>query len=49
MSNESLIVDLSSNLAPVQRRSMVREGGLVLALGAVELALFLGWVRCGRT
>jgi hypothetical protein len=42
MSNESLIVDLSSNLAPVQRRSMVREGGLVLALGAVELALFLG-------
>lgn len=42
MSSESLIVDLSSNLAPVQRRSMVREGGLVLALGTVELALFLG-------
>jgi hypothetical protein len=41
MSSESLIVDLSSDLAPVQRRSMVREGGLVLALGAVELALFL--------
>jgi hypothetical protein len=42
MSSESLISDLSSDLAPVQRRSMVREGGLVLALGAVELALFLG-------
>ena len=42
MSSESLIVDLSSDLVPVQRRSMVREGGLVLALGAVELALFLG-------
>jgi len=42
MSNESLIADLSSNLAPVQRRSMLREGGLVFALGAVELALFLG-------
>lgn len=41
MSSESLIVDLSSDLAPVPRRSMVREGGLVLALGAVELALFL--------
>jgi hypothetical protein len=41
MSNESLIVDLSSDLAPVQRRSMLREGGLVLAVGALELALFL--------
>lgn len=42
MSNESLIADLSSDLAPVQRRSMLREGGLVLALGATELMLFLG-------
>ncbi len=42
MSSESLIANLSSDLAPVQRRSMVREGGLVLALGAAELALFLG-------
>lgn len=42
MSSESLIAALSSDLAPVRRRSMVREGGLVLALGAVELALFLG-------
>ncbi|MCI4592220.1 DUF1109 domain-containing protein [Sphingobium sp. BYY-5] len=41
MSSESLIADLSSDLAPVQRRSMLREGGLVFALGAVELALFL--------
>jgi hypothetical protein len=41
MSNEALIVDLSSDLAPVRRRSMLREGGLVLALGVVELALFL--------
>jgi len=41
MSSESLIADLSSNLAPVQRRSMLREGGLVVALGAVELALVL--------
>lgn len=41
MSSEALIAELSSGLAPVQRRSMLREGGLVLALGAVELALFL--------
>jgi hypothetical protein len=41
MSSETLIADLSSDLAPVQRRSMLREGGLVLALGAAELALFL--------
>lgn len=42
MSNESLIADLSSDLRHVQRRSMLREGGLVLALGAAELLLFLG-------
>src|SRR3546814_13649455 len=41
MSSETLIVALSSDLAPVQRRSMPREGGLVLALGVVELALFV--------
>lgn len=41
MSNEALIVDLSSDLAPVRRRNMVREGALVFALCAVELALFL--------
>ncbi|WP_367348448.1 NrsF family protein [Sphingobium yanoikuyae] len=39
MSNEALILDLSSGLAPVRRRSMVREGLLLLALCAVELAL----------
>ena len=42
MSSESLIANLSSDLAPVRRRSMLREAALVLALGAVELALFLG-------
>lgn len=42
MSHKSLILDLSSDLAPVRRRNMLREGGLVLALAAVELALFLG-------
>ena len=42
MSSDSLILDLSANLAPVRRRGMLREAGLVLALGATELALFLG-------
>jgi hypothetical protein len=41
MSSNSLIAELSTDLEPVQRRSMLREGGLVLALGAAELALFL--------
>lgn len=41
MSNEALILDLSANLAPVQRRSMLREGGLLLAIGVFELTLFL--------
>jgi hypothetical protein len=39
MSNEALILDLLSELAPVRRRSMVREGLLLLALCAAELAL----------
>src|ERR1700712_1354091 len=42
MSNDSLIMDLSAQLAPVRRRRMLREAGLVLALGATELALFAG-------
>jgi hypothetical protein len=42
MSSDSLILDMSSNLAPVRPRRMLREAGLVAALGAVELALFLG-------
>lgn len=41
MSNEALISDLSSDLAPIRRRSMVREGALVFAFFGVELALFL--------
>lgn len=41
MSSESLIANLSSDLRPVRRRSLLREGALVLALGAAELALFL--------
>jgi hypothetical protein len=41
MSNEALILDLSSGLVPVRRRSMVREGALVLAACGAELALFL--------
>ena len=42
MSSDSLIMDLSAQLAPVRRRRMLREAGLVLALGATELALFVG-------
>jgi hypothetical protein len=42
MSNDSLILDLSAQLTPVRRRRMLREAGLVVALGATELALFLG-------
>jgi len=41
MSNEALILDLSANLRPVQRRNMLREGGLVLAIGLLELTMFL--------
>lgn len=42
MSNESLIFDLSADLAPVQRRSMLREGGLLLVIAVAQLALVLG-------
>jgi hypothetical protein len=42
MSTDTLILDLSANLAPVRRRRMLREAGLIAALGTVELALFLG-------
>ncbi|WP_420141726.1 NrsF family protein [Sphingomonas sp.] len=38
MSNEALILDLSSDLEPIRRRSMVREGALLLALCGLELA-----------
>lgn len=42
MSNNALIMELSANLDPVKRRSMLRDAALLLALGAVELALLLG-------
>lgn len=42
MSSDSLILDLSAGLAPVRRRRMLREAGLLVGLGAVELALVLG-------
>ena len=43
MSSDTLILELSANLAPVRRRRMLREGGLVVALGLLELVLFLGF------
>ncbi|WCT72254.1 DUF1109 domain-containing protein [Sphingomonas naphthae] len=42
MSSDSLVLDLSADLVPVRRRHMLREGGLIGALGAAELAIFLG-------
>lgn len=42
MSSESLILELSSNLAPVRRRRMLPEAAIILALGGIELALFFG-------
>ncbi|TCP29533.1 DUF1109 domain-containing protein [Sphingomonas sp. BK235] len=41
MSNDALIAELSSGLAPVRRRSVAREGALLVALCGMELALFL--------
>jgi hypothetical protein len=42
MSNDALIARLSANLDPVSRRSALCEGALLLALGSIELALFVG-------
>ena len=42
MSNDALIMELSANLGPVRRRSVLRDAALLLALGSVELALLLG-------
>ena len=42
MSSDALIRDLSANLAPVRRRRPGREGAMLLALGAGDLALLLG-------
>jgi hypothetical protein len=40
-STDALIRKLSADLTPVARRSVSREAGAVLALGAVELALIM--------
>jgi hypothetical protein len=40
-STDALIRDLSSDLAPVRRRSLRLEAGALLALGAAEVALLL--------
>lgn len=42
MLSDALIQDLSTDLAPVQRRSASREAALLFALGGTELALLLG-------
>jgi len=43
MSNDALIQELSADLSPVRRRSALREAGLLLALGVVELGLCLAF------
>jgi hypothetical protein len=42
MSNDALILDLSTDLAPVRRRRMPREAALLFGLGALELGLLVG-------
>lgn len=42
MLNDSLIHELSSQLVPVRRRNVAREASWLAALGALELAIFLG-------
>jgi hypothetical protein len=42
MRTESLVDRLSQDLSPVRRRSIVREALLLLFLGVVEVAAFLG-------
>jgi hypothetical protein len=42
MSHDALIDGLSAGLAPVRRRSVARETIILFALGAAQLALFLG-------
>lgn len=41
MSHDRLIAELSSQLAPVRRRSMAREAVWLVGLGALQLAVFL--------
>lgn len=47
MSSERLIGELVAGLAPVRRRSVVREGLILALLGAVELGVYLalGYAR----
>jgi hypothetical protein len=47
MTTERLLDDLAAGLAPVRRQNWLRDAALLLALGAVELALFL-WLGMGR-
>ncbi|MET0239478.1 MAG: DUF1109 domain-containing protein [Sphingobium sp.] len=41
-STDALILDLSADLAPVQRRSVLREAAVLVALAVVELILIVG-------
>lgn len=41
-STDSLILDLSADLAPVKRRSATREAALLMALAVAEVVLILG-------
>jgi hypothetical protein len=41
MSNDALILDLAAGLAPVKRRSALRDGLWLLALAVIELVLLL--------
>ncbi|TXC72221.1 DUF1109 domain-containing protein [Sphingomonas ginsenosidivorax] len=42
MLNDVFLDELASSLTPVRRRSVRRETGMLVGLGALELALFLG-------
>ncbi len=42
MSSDALILELSTDLAPVRRRRMPKEAALLFALGAAELAMLTG-------
>ncbi|WP_242128053.1 DUF1109 domain-containing protein [Sphingobium sp. Sx8-8] len=46
-STDALILNLSSDLAPVRRRNMLREIALLVALGAAELGVIL-WTGAMR-
>jgi len=46
-STDTMILNLSADLAPVRRRSVMREAAVLAALGAAELALIL-WAGAMR-